>query len=48
MSVVSAGGGSTAFTGAEIQVWMSRALAMFGVGVGLVLVMRRGRTRVTP
>lgn len=48
LAVVSAGGGSTAFTGAEIQVWMSLALALFGVGLGLLLVTRRRRSRVLP
>jgi hypothetical protein len=47
LGVVTAGG-STAFTGAAVRVWMFLAISLFGVGLGLVLVSRRRRTSVLP
>jgi hypothetical protein len=34
----------TAFTGAQIEVWMFLAIALFGVGLGLLLITRRRRS----
>jgi hypothetical protein len=46
ISIVGAGGGllGTAFTGAQIQMWMFLALVLFGIGLGLILVSRRRRS----
>jgi hypothetical protein len=47
LAVVSAGG-STAFTGAEVQLWMFLAVSLFGLGLGLILVSRRRRANLLP
>jgi LPXTG-motif cell wall-anchored protein len=38
-----AAGGITAFTGADIQVWMILAIGLLAVGLGLILISRRRR-----
>jgi LPXTG-motif cell wall-anchored protein len=42
--VAAAGGGITAFTGAQIEIWMILAVALLVVGLGLILISRRRRT----
>lgn len=46
ITIVAAGGVSTVFTGAQLEVWMILAIAFFGVGLGLILISRRRRTSV--
>jgi hypothetical protein len=41
---IAAAGIVTAFTGAQLEVWMFLAISLFGVGLGLILISRRRRT----
>jgi hypothetical protein len=44
--LAAAAGGVTAFTGAQIEVWMILAIALLGIGVALIFISRRRRIGV--